>query len=90
MELGQVPVVKLYANLRTLAGTKELAVEGDSVRVALTELVSQIPRLRTAILADGNLGAHVVLILNGHNVTDLDAPVADEDVLAIFPPIAGG
>ncbi len=90
MGLRQVPVVKLYANLRTLAGTKELAVKGDSVRAALTELVRQIPPLGTAILADGNLGAHVVLILNGRNVTDLDGRMVDDDVLAIFPPIAGG
>ncbi len=90
MERRQVPAVKLYANLRKLAGRKELSVGGDSVRAALTELVKQIPPLGAAILVDGNLGAHVVLILNGRNVTDLDAPVSDDDVLAIFPPIAGG
>ncbi len=85
-----MPAIKLYANLRKVAGTKELPVGGHSVRAALTELIRLIPPLKSAILVDGNLGAHVVLILNGHNVTDLEAAVTEDDVLSIFPPIAGG
>lgn len=85
-----MPVIKFYANLRKLAGGNELSVAGGSVRDALTELVRQKPALEAAILANGDIGQHVVLILNGRNVTDLDQALADEDVLAIFPPIAGG
>ena len=83
-------VIKLYANLRKLAGGNELSVAGRSVRAMLEELVRQRPKLEAAILSNGNIGEHVVLILNGLNVTDMDQAVADEDVLAIFPPIAGG
>ena len=83
-------IIKLYANLRTLAGGKELSVAGASVRVVLKELVRQRPSLEGAILAKGSIGEHVVLIANGLNVTDLDQALSEEDVLAIFPPIAGG
>lgn len=85
-----MPTVKLYANLRTLAGANELAVGGRSVREVLTGLIRARPALEAALLSNGELGQHVVLILNGRNVTDLDAPVLTDDVLAIFPPIAGG
>jgi len=83
-------VIKLYANLRKLAGGNELSVTGESVRAVLKELVRQRPALEAAIPPNGDIGQHVVLILNGRNVTDLEQAVADEDVLAIFPPIAGG
>ncbi len=85
-----MPTVKLYANLRKLAGGNELSVGGGSVREVLTELIKDRKALEAALLANGDLGQHVVLILNGRNVTDLDTPVSADDVLAIFPPIAGG
>ncbi len=85
-----MPAVRLYANLRTLAGAKEVAVTGRSVRGLLTELVRLVPALAPAIPVDGDLGGQVVLILNGRNVTDLDTAVGADDVLAIVPPIAGG
>ena len=83
-------LIKLYANLRKLAGGNELSVAGGSVRDVLTELVRQRPALEAAILSKGSIGDHVVLIANGLNVTDMDQTLSDEDVLAIFPPISGG
>jgi len=85
-----MPTVKLYANLRKLAGTKELSAAGSTVRAVLSELVGQNPLLGEAILADGKLRPHIVVTLNGHNVIDLDAPLTEQDVVAIFPPMAGG
>lgn len=85
-----MPVVKLYANLRKLAGTKELSITGSTVRAVLNELVRQNPPLGDLILENGGLRAHIVVILNGHNVVDLDVNVNEQDIVAIFPPIAGG
>ncbi len=85
-----MPSVKFYANLRKLAGGNELSVGGRSVREVLTLLIRDRKALEAALLTNGELGQHVVLILNGRNVTDLDTPVSADDVLAIFPPIAGG
>lgn len=85
-----MPVVKLYANLRKLAGTKELSVRGATLRAVVNGLVQQHPSVSEVILKNGEIGPHVVITLNGHNIIDLETPVDEEDVVAIFPPIAGG
>ncbi len=85
-----MPVVKLYANLRRLAGTKEVSITGTSVGALIDELARQKPLVLDALLVNGVLRPHIVITLNGHNVTDLAAPVTEHDVVAIFPPIAGG
>ncbi len=85
-----MPILKLYANLRGLAGANQLLVSGSSVRAALNDAIRLAPGLQPAILGDGDMGADLVLILNGLTVTDLDAPVHEDDTLSAFPPIAGG
>jgi MoaD family protein len=96
-----MPTVKLFANLRKIAGTKELSVappsrmlrsasRGATLGEMLNELWKQRPALVEAILDDGTLRPHVVITINGHITTDLGTPVIEQDVIAIFPPIAGG
>ena len=96
-----MPVVKLYANLRKLAGTKELSVMPPSGRLrsasrettlgaVLDELVEQKPALDGYVVENGQIRPHVVITVNGHNATELGAPVTEQDLIAIFPPIAGG
>lgn len=85
-----MPILKLYANLRKLAGAKELSVAGSTVRVALSVLVEQNPQFGGVIVEGEKLRPHIVITLNGHNVTDLDVSASEQDVIAIFPPIAGG
>jgi molybdopterin converting factor small subunit len=38
-----MPTIKLYANLRNIAGTKELSTTGASLGGALSDLVKQYP-----------------------------------------------
>jgi len=83
-------VVKLFANLRKLAGIKELSITGATLGAVLNELVKQYPALDGVILENGQIRPHVVITLNGHNASDLSLQVRDEDLIAIFPPIAGG
>ncbi len=85
-----MPVVKLYANLRKLAGTKELSITGTTVGAVVNELVSQKPPIGDVVLEHGKLRQYIVVTLNGHNITDLETPVTEQDTVAIFPPIAGG
>jgi molybdopterin synthase sulfur carrier subunit len=85
-----MPTVKLYANLRKIAGVKELSVTGGTVGAAVSELVRQKPPISEIVLQNGGLAPHVVVTLNGHNVADLETPVVEQDIVAIFPPIAGG
>jgi len=85
-----MPLVKLYANLRNIAGTKELSITGASLDQALSELVRQCPALDGLILENGQIRPHFVITINGLNAIDLDAVVTEQDMIAIFPPIAGG
>jgi len=85
-----MPTVKLYANLRKLAGTKELSVTGSTVGAVVSELVRQKPSVGDVVIENGELRQHIVVTLNGHNITDFKIPVTEQDIIAIFPPIAGG
>ena len=85
-----MPTVKLYANLRKLAGTKELSATGGTVGAVLNELVRQNSLVAGVILENGELRQHIIVTRNGQNITDLETPVTEQDIIAIFPPIAGG
>ena len=63
---------------------------GTNVAAILSGLAAQNPPLGEAILEHGKLRPHIVITLNGHNVIDLNIRVSEQDVVAIFPPIAGG
>ena len=82
--------VKLFANLRKLAGTKELSVPGSTVGAVLTEVTTLHPLLKDVILENETLRPHVIVTLNGHNTSDMNMQISEQDVIAIFPPIAGG
>ena len=85
-----MPVVKLFANLRTLAGKKEASISGATIGAVMNALVSQNSALEGVLLENGNLRPHVLVTLNGHTTKDLSLQVAEQDIIAIFPPIAGG
>jgi len=85
-----MPTIKLFANLRKIAETKELSVVGTSLIGVLTELEEVVPALDGVILEDGQIRPHFVITINGHNEDDLDVTVTEQDLIAIFPPIAGG
>jgi molybdopterin converting factor small subunit len=46
--------------------------------------------LEGLLLENGQIRQHVILTINGHLTSEMDAWVMEQDVLAIFPPIAGG
>jgi MoaD family protein len=85
-----MPTVKLYANLRKIAGTKELSITGSTLGAVLSELVKQSPALDDVIMENGKIRPHFVITVNGHNAIELDVSVGEQDIVAIFPPIAGG
>jgi MoaD family protein len=85
-----MPVVKLYANLRKLAGTKELSITEGTVGAVVNELVRQHPSVGDVILENGELRQYIIITVNGQNTIDLETSVTEQDVIAIFPPIAGG
>jgi molybdopterin converting factor small subunit len=52
--------------------------------------VKQVPALDGVILENGQVRPHFVITINGLNATELNVPVTEQDLIAIFPPIAGG
>jgi molybdopterin synthase sulfur carrier subunit len=85
-----MPEIKLFANLRKLAGFKETKTDAQILRTALTGLVEQTPGLQGFILEGGQLRPHIIITINGQLISDLDTQLAPEDMIAIFPPITGG
>jgi MoaD family protein len=85
-----MPNVKLFASLRKIAGKKEMSVTGSSARAVVSELVKQCPALAGYLLENEKIRQHVIFTINGHPTDDMDSVLAEEDQIAIFPPIAGG
>ena len=63
---------------------------GTTVGSVVSELVRRNPPVGEIILKNGELAPHIVVTLNGHNIIDLETSVTEQDIVAIFPPIAGG
>lgn len=63
---------------------------GETIGEVVDKLVRQKPAVGALILQEGEIVPHVVVTLNGHATMDLETPVSEQDVVAIFPPIAGG
>ncbi len=82
--------VRLFANFREFTKTKELKMEGETVRAVLLTLCRKYPGLANMLFKDGNLRDYVNVFLNGRNVTSLDIQLKQDDEIAIFPPVSGG
>ncbi len=85
-----MPTIKLFANLRKVAGIKEVSITGANVGGVMSELVKRYPALAESLLENGQIRPHVIITINGHPTDDANAPVTEHDVVSIFPPIAGG
>ena len=88
-----MPVVKLYANLRSVTGQKEINLPAGSIHELLDRLIQDFPDLQRFLLENGKLRPRVIITLNGQPLDPAagqEIPVADQDQVAIFPPVAGG
>jgi sulfur-carrier protein len=88
--------VRAFADFRELLG-RELVIsvpEGKTVRQLLQILGEKYAGFLPRILeSDGQLRPYVSILENGRNIkflNDLDTRLAESDVIAIFPPLAGG
>jgi MoaD family protein len=89
-------IVKLFGTLRDRAGKDQVTVPaGKTVRKILDLLSEEYGELVRRLLLEAKAGelikrASVVIIINGHTQVDLSRVVDEEDVVAIFPTVAGG
>jgi len=86
--------VNLYATFRDVAGVKHLELTGATVSEVLRRLLEFHPEMETELFeAPGVLSERVSVFVNGRDVRYLQGlatPVRPEDVLDLFPPVAGG
>jgi sulfur-carrier protein len=86
--------VKLFGNLRSLAGSHSLVIEAVTMKELFDILRRDHQTLAAAIFGkDGKLSPHYKVMIDGHDMNILkgiETVISSEDVVAIFPPVAGG
>lgn len=88
--------IRAFASFREILG-KEMVVEiasGSRVSDLINHLCEIRPELRRALFSEtGELRDYFIIMLNRRRLDlprDLEATLADNDEVAIFPPVAGG
>jgi sulfur-carrier protein len=86
--------VEIPSPLREQAGGQtEVAVSGSTVQAALDDLVRQYPALGPKLFADGKMRPYINVFVNDEDIRyldDMQTAVADGQVVAIIPAVAGG
>jgi len=87
--------VRLFATLRKKYGVKELTVKCDGTLRGAIENASKI--IGGGFLREiydenqGKVKENMIIMINGRNIRDLkEIKIKDGDIIAIFPPLAGG
>lgn len=91
----QIQFFSLIRLLLKQAGTEVPWIAGDTVQSVLEKVQQQIatPFLHKLVDEQGAPHAGTIILVNRRNILHLQGlqtPVADDDVLAFFPPGAGG
>jgi len=88
--------VKYFADVRKLSGCETEVFEGaaPSLRRLLVELsLKHGAAFRERVFEGDGLSGTLIVLVNGRGVEHLgglDAPLGPDDVVAIFPMVAGG
>jgi len=87
--------LKIPTPLRTYTnGKSEVAVSGEKISEALSDLTMQFPAIKPHIFNDGGeLRPFVNLFVGEHNIKDLqgvDTVIKEGDRIMLIPSIAGG
>lgn len=88
-----MPLIKLYANLRRIAGNNEVRIQGTTIQDILATLTQEFPDMKGFFMEDERLRLRVIITINGQSMPpeiSLQTPVSELDQIAIFPLIAGG
>lgn len=93
-----MPVIRFYANLRTLAHQPSIKLDSASfptLRAVLVELIRLFPEMDSHLLDQpGNLRQDLPIFVNGRNprlhAAGIDSMLEEEDIISMFSPIASG
>jgi molybdopterin converting factor small subunit len=81
--------------MRELTGGKvDVPVTGGTVKACLEDLVAQYPAFKAKLFnASGVLHPHINILVNDEDIRfldDADTAVADGQIVALLPAVAGG
>jgi molybdopterin synthase sulfur carrier subunit len=88
--------VRAFADYREIIGNEvELVLpEGETIGTLLSDIAERHPVLqRQMFVKTGELKEFINILINGRNIAFLDnmaTIVVDGDIIALFPPVAGG
>lgn len=88
--------VRAFADYREIIGPEmELVVsEEKTIGDLLNRFFDRYPKLRSEMLEPtGELKEFINIFINGRNIAflkDMATPLSDGDIIALFPPVAGG
>ncbi len=88
--------VKFFATVREVTGVKSIELEVDTIRNLLDILKATYGEKFTSTVIDsesGNLKQFYSCMVNGKRIELLngyDTVLADNDAVALFPPVGGG
>jgi molybdopterin synthase sulfur carrier subunit len=87
--------VRYFADIRTLAGTvEEEHAAVPTVRHLLAALAAEKgPAFENRVFPGGRLSDTMIILVNGRNILHLNGvqtPLEPDDVVAVFPMVAGG
>ena len=89
-------LVKFFATVREATGVKNIEIEADNIREVLDSLQGTFGDRFTQTVIDpntGNLKQFFSCMVNGKRIELLDGydtKLADDDAVALFPPVGGG
>jgi len=87
-------IVKYFATLRKITGVQEENIKAENIRELLDIIIKKYGKEFYNSLYDSNgFKKGVIILKNGKNIiyiNDLDTVLNDNDVVSIFPPVAGG
>lgn len=89
-------LVKFFATVREATGVKNIEMEADTIREVLDSLQVTFGDRFTQVVIDpntGNLKQFFSCMVNGKRIELLDGyetKLADNDAVALFPPVGGG
>jgi len=89
--------IRAFATLRDVIGAREMALSlapGETLGDLLENLCEAYPGLRQHLFdAAGRTKPHIIILKNGRNIASLqqlETLIDEDDVIALFPPVAGG
>lgn len=88
--------LRAFADYREIIGKEmELVLpEEKTIGELLADLGDRYPNLRSEMFAPtGELKEFINIFINGRNIAflkNMQSPLSDGDIVALFPPVAGG